>query len=88
MQVSLEMQRGHLSKAELGLLFRGSACCSPHNRAAPGHQAAQSTQRGCPSQQELYILTIWEIDVNQESNHTQKGTRESHECLAFSSPQK
>lgn len=77
--MSLEMQQGHLSKAEPGLLFRG---CSPHNSAAPGHLPAQSTQRGCPSQQELSILTAWEIDVNHESNHTQKGTRESHECLA------
>lgn len=79
--MSSEMQRGHLSKAELGLLFRGSVCSSPH-KAAPGHLPAQSTQRGCPSQQELCILTVWEINVNHESNHTQKGTRESHECLA------
>lgn len=85
--MNLEMQRGHLSKAEPGLLFRGSVCCSPHNKAAPGHLPAQRTQRGCPSQQELYILTVWEINVNHESNHTQKGTRESHECLAFFFPE-
>lgn len=71
--MSLEMQRGHLSKAEPGLLFRGSVCCSPQNKAAPGHLPAQSTQQGCPSQQELCILTVWEINVNHESNSHAKG---------------
>lgn len=46
--MSLETQQGHLSKAEPGLLFRGSVCCSLHNKAAPGHLPAQCTQRGVP----------------------------------------
>lgn len=66
-----------------GLLFRGSlCCCSPHSRAPASSGWAAGADRASRN----FSPDRWdhppEINVNRESDHTPKGTRESHQCLA------
>lgn len=84
----MEMQQGHLGKAELGLCL-DTACAVALLTAGwlQGTCKLRVHSGGGPSQQELYIPDWlgsfpWEINVNYESDHTPKGIGESPECLA------
>lgn len=65
-QLSLEVQQGHLSEAELGLLLRTSrCCCSPPAGQLQGTCQLRVTVGAAQASRSATFLTVWDPSPGQ-----------------------